>query len=101
MICGNCAIGSPVIATTPSSTVRMAMTIATMGRSMKKRAIALLPRRRGWRRRRGGVAGGRGRRLRRRLDRFDHGAGLGAREPPDPHPLAGPEAAVDDPHGAH
>src|SRR5580658_6632054 len=35
-ICGNCAIGRPSSDTTPSRTVRMAMTIATIGRRMKK-----------------------------------------------------------------
>src|SRR5580692_8077483 len=35
-ICGNCAIGSPRSATAPMSTVMIAMTIATMGRRMKK-----------------------------------------------------------------
>src|ERR1700679_2344478 len=39
MICGNCAIGSPTSDTAPISTVRMAITIATIGRRMKKAEI--------------------------------------------------------------
>src|SRR6185437_14307972 len=35
MMSGNCAIGSPSMATTPTSTIRMAITMATMGRLMK------------------------------------------------------------------
>src|SRR5690242_11707930 len=35
MMSGNCAIGSPSMATTPTITMRMAITIATMGRLMK------------------------------------------------------------------
>src|SRR5581483_7896895 len=34
-ICGNCEIGRPRSATMPISTVRIAMTIATIGRRMK------------------------------------------------------------------
>ena len=59
-ICGNSAIGRPPSATTPPSTVTMAMTIATIGRRMKKRDItaprAAAPARLRWtprRRRRG------------------------------------------------
>src|SRR5580693_9333253 len=66
-ICGNCAIGSPRSDTTPMSTVRIAMTIATMGRRTKNADIIGAPssvparraRRRRWR------DGGSG--LRRRL----------------------------------
>src|SRR6476646_3068355 len=36
-ICGNCAMGSENILTAPMITIRMAMTIATIGRLMKKR----------------------------------------------------------------
>src|SRR2546430_14815359 len=50
---GYCAMGSVTIATAPIRTIRMAMTIATMGRPTKKRDISAIPRRRGGRRRRG------------------------------------------------
>src|SRR5271155_5536709 len=40
-ICGNCAIGSPSSDTMPRITVKMAMTIATIGRRMKKFDTAL------------------------------------------------------------
>src|SRR5258707_10883408 len=36
---GNCATGRPLIATIPMSTIRMEMTIATMGRLMKNFAM--------------------------------------------------------------
>src|SRR5512134_2861297 len=36
---GNWAVGSPVMATRPTIVVRMAMTIATIGRLMKNRAM--------------------------------------------------------------
>jgi hypothetical protein len=39
-ISGYCAIGSPFIATTPTRTVTMEITIATIGRLTKKRAMA-------------------------------------------------------------
>ena len=39
-ISGYCAMGSPDMATTPRSTVTMEITIATIGRLMKKRAMA-------------------------------------------------------------
>ncbi len=39
MICGNCAMGSPTSDTAPSRIVTIAMTIATMGRRMKKAEI--------------------------------------------------------------
>ena len=39
-ISGYCAIGSPLIATRPSSTVTIEITIATIGRLTKNRAIA-------------------------------------------------------------
>ena len=42
MICGNCAMGSPTSDTAPRSTVRIAMTIATMGRRMKNAEITAL-----------------------------------------------------------
>src|ERR1035438_4678260 len=62
---GNCATGRPSIAMSPPRTVRIAMTIATMGLLMKKRAMESLScgRRQGHRRRRArsrrssGVAG--------------------------------------------
>jgi len=37
---GNCAIGKSAIAIAPTITVRIAITIATMGRRMKKLAMA-------------------------------------------------------------
>jgi len=37
---GNCATGSEIIEMTPTSTVRMAITIATMGRAMKNLDMA-------------------------------------------------------------
>src|SRR5437762_4496540 len=40
---GNCAVGSASMATIPTSTIRIEMTIATMGRRMKKFDIILLP----------------------------------------------------------
>src|SRR5689334_6132955 len=77
MMSGNCATGSALIATSPPRTVTMAITIATIGRSIKTREIIALqcheP----------------------RIDRhtrpdllrsFDH------------HALAGFQAIVDDPH---
>ncbi len=39
---GYCEIGRPLMATTPSSTVMIEMTIATMGRLTKKRAMIYL-----------------------------------------------------------
>src|SRR5690242_10118650 len=41
MMSGNCATGSDLIATSPPNTVTMAITIATMGRSIKIREIIL------------------------------------------------------------
>src|SRR5215475_4340380 len=43
MMSGNCAIGSAPMATSPARTVTMAMTMATMGRPMKKRDICQVP----------------------------------------------------------
>src|SRR5512134_3214037 len=40
---GNWAVGSPVMATRPTIVVRMAITIATIGRLMKNRAMPDLP----------------------------------------------------------
>jgi hypothetical protein len=40
---GYCSIDSPLMVTTPSSTVRIEMTIATMGRRMKKFATDYFP----------------------------------------------------------
>ena len=37
---GNCAMGRPSIETNPSRTVTIAMTMATIGRLMKKEAMA-------------------------------------------------------------
>src|SRR6185369_3620451 len=88
---GYCAIGSPVIATKPSRTVRIEMTMATMGRSMKKRDMASLPRRRLRRRR------CRGRLLRRRFRRIHRHARLDAGEPFHHHPVPGMETGLDHP----
>ena len=41
---GNCAIGKSAIAIAPTITVRIAITIATMGRRMKKLAMVSAPR---------------------------------------------------------
>ena len=41
-ISGYCEIGRPLMATTPSRTVMIEITIATMGRLTKKRAMVLL-----------------------------------------------------------
>src|SRR5450759_1151784 len=90
---GNCATGRPSIAMSPPRTVRIAMTIATMGRLMKKRAMASLP-----------SAGGQGRRGRRRrsrcggIDGSDGRPRLHAGEPFDDYALAGGKPAFDDPH---
>src|SRR5258708_750853 len=40
---GNCEIGSVVIDTNPTKTIRIAMTIATIGRLMKKRYMTAVP----------------------------------------------------------
>jgi hypothetical protein len=42
-ICGNCAIGRPISAISPSNTVMIAITIATIGRLMKNADIARYP----------------------------------------------------------
>src|SRR5882757_1957080 len=42
-ICGNCAIGGPSSETTPSSTVTIAITIATIGRRMQNSDMRHLP----------------------------------------------------------
>src|SRR5262245_401669 len=88
MIAGYWAIGSPVIATSPRTTVTMAITIATMGRSTKKRDIVLeLARARGGR----GVAGGVG-----RFGLHRH-ARLHELEPRDDDPFAGLQPRPDHP----
>src|SRR5438093_1288731 len=95
MICGgtmsgNCATGSPRIATRPPMTVTMAMTIATMGRPMKNRDMALFPRGRWSRRRRG---------LRNRL-RVDDDARLDLLNSLDDDALSGAQTLLDDPETA-
>src|SRR5215510_13487761 len=50
---GYCAMGRVAIATAPIRIIRMAMTIATMGRPTKKRDMSAIPGRGGGRRRRG------------------------------------------------
>src|SRR3954469_12107010 len=96
MICGgtidgNWAIGRPSSATSPPSTVTIAMTIATIGRRMKKRDMS--------------VGLGRGRRRLRRHHRAVAQVGR-----VDDHAVAGAQAFVDHPagidpcaerHGAH
>ena len=42
-ISGYCEIGRPLMATTPSRTVTIEITIATIGRLTKKRAMAYFP----------------------------------------------------------
>src|SRR5258708_36150442 len=83
-------------------TVRIEMTMATIGRSMKKRAMASPPGggggRRGWRGQGGWGAEGGG--LRRRLARLHLDACLDAREALDHDALARLQAALDHPEGA-
>src|SRR5512140_3726142 len=88
---GNCSTGRPSMATRPPRTVRIAMTIATMGRLMKKRATASPPRGRGERRRRRRSPGG------RRVDGRHGRPRLHARKPLHDDALAGGKAALDDP----
>src|SRR3569832_1274553 len=69
MIEGNCAMGSPSNDTAPISTVRMAITIATMGRRTKNAELTSLPRLPSLRASHGRRAGGGGRqRLRHHRD---------------------------------
>src|SRR5919108_4736992 len=116
---GYCAMGSPTMATMPTITMRMEMTIATMGRLMKNLAMRAAPLRvacalvrrmtlRGGSGLGGRTLGGLGHRLspclcgfgihRRRLH---HGTGSHVLEAGDDDPLAGLESLVDDPEGAH
>src|ERR1700687_4209275 len=91
---GNCATGRPSIAMRPPRTVRIAMTIATMGLLMKNRAMASPPG--------AGRQGRRGcRRSRRGIDGRDGHARLHAGEPLDDDTLALGESALDDPHASH
>src|SRR5262245_58701769 len=83
-ISGYCEIGRPLMATTPSSTVMIEITIATMGRLTKKRAMVLL--RLGGRRARS-PGRCRGRRL-----RAHRASVLDSLKPFDHHLLAGLEA---------
>src|SRR5512143_353279 len=92
---GNCSTGRPSIATRPPRTVRIAMTIATMGLLMKKRATASLPGARGERRR-----GRRRSGSRRGVDGLDGRPRLDAGEPFDDDALPGGEPALDDPHAS-
>src|SRR6058998_2822726 len=88
MIDGNWAIGSPVIATRPRTTVTMAMTIATMGLSTKKRDMESAGRgRTARRRRRAGLE---------RLDREGH-PGLHVLQARHDDGLARLQTLVDDP----
>src|SRR3954463_16758729 len=87
MMSGNCAIGSPCLDTSPASTVTMAMTMATIGRLMKKRDMD--------------VGAGALLSLRRRLPRFRvHHAAVATLRPFDDDPLARLEACVDEPAAA-
>src|ERR671922_800115 len=116
---GYCAMGSWTMATMPTITMRMEMTIATMGRLMKNLAMRVAPLRascvlvrrlalRGGSGRGGSTLGGRGPRLhpcpcgfglhRRRLH---HGTSSHVLEAGDDDPLAGLESLGDDPEGAH
>src|SRR5260221_4142789 len=88
---GNCATGSPTIATSPRSTVRIEMTIATTGRLMKKRAMALLLPRRSC----GGGAAG------RCLRRDDWSSRLDSRESFHDRPVTWLQAGVDNPETAY
>src|SRR5580692_11717647 len=90
MICGNCAMGSPSSETAPMSTVRMAITIATMGRRMKKEEITRVPSARSAARHRGA-----GRLDRRRL-RHHQRAVADLLHALDDHALARGDAALDD-----
>src|SRR5512146_2675469 len=94
-ISGYCAMGSERIAARPASTMKMEITAANSGRSMKKRenmagpfAAASARRHRG----RGPPGGWRG--LRR--GDLDRRAGLQARDAVDDHVVAGGEARFDD-----
>src|SRR5512139_4349975 len=94
----NWAMGSPVMATRPTIVIRMAMTIATIGRLMKNLDmpdLLLL------------ALGGGGRRrcrlcfaFRGGLRRGDPDPGLDLLDPLDHDPLAGFQSLVDDPQGA-
>src|ERR1700686_1715374 len=88
---GNCATGNPTIATSPSRTVRMEMTMATTGRLMKKLAMSLLlPRGRSG-------CGARGGRFRR----VHSGPRLDARESLHDHTVARLQSGADDPETAN
>src|SRR5580704_14380601 len=90
MICGNWAMGSPSSETAPMSTVRMAITIATIGRRMKKEEITGASSARSAARRRGPV------RLGRRGLRHDQRAVADLLHAFDDHALARGDAALDD-----
>src|SRR4051812_31701517 len=83
---GYCAMGRPDIATAPMSTIRMAMTIATIGLPMKKRAKASALRR--------GRGRGRGR------DGVDDRSGPQPHQVRDDDLVRGAQALLDDPHRA-
>src|SRR5512139_4079395 len=95
---GNWAMGSPVMATRPTIVIRMAMTMATIGRLMKNLDMPdlLLP-----------ALGGGGRRgcrfcfpFRGGLRRGDPDPGLDLLDPLDHDRLAGFQPLFDDPKGA-
>src|ERR1035437_5805134 len=89
---GNFSTGSPNIESSPPRTVTIEMTIATIGRLMKKRTTELPSSGRG---QRGGRLG-----RRRGSDGRDDHPRLDAREALDNHLLAGLEPILDDPHAA-
>src|SRR5689334_9848830 len=88
---GYCAVGSLVIATYPAIVVRIAMTIATIGRRTKRAPMRLLPGLRGRR-----TGGARGRRAPGLL-RDDRHARPDPLDALDDDPVAGLQALLDDP----
>src|SRR4051794_33239162 len=80
MISGNCAIGSAWIDTSPATTVTMAMTMATIGRPMKKRDTSVPS------------AGGKGRGV--------HDGAVARRRALDDNAGAGLQPVLDDPSAA-
>src|SRR5580698_905196 len=91
MICGNCAMGSPSSETAPMSTVKIAITIATMGRRMKNEEIMFSPSARPGARNRRGTGD-----LDRRGLRHHQGAVADLLEAFDHHPFARGDAVLDD-----
>src|SRR6185369_8901437 len=90
---GYWAMGSPAIATSPTMTVMIEITIATIGRLTKKRAMGLL------RLSRGGLGGPGARRRRRHRLGGDGRALLHLLQALDDHLLAALQAFLDHPQG--